>query len=58
MRCKSLSAHARLSTVDAVRALQMVLVSNSSHMIAIDNDRQQLLRETLEFAAAVSYRIS
>jgi hypothetical protein len=36
----------------------MVLVSNSSHMIAIDNDRQRMLRETLEFAAAVSYRIS
>jgi hypothetical protein len=36
----------------------MVLVDKSCHMIAVDNDRQQMLRETLEFAAAVSHRIS
>lgn len=39
-------------------ALQTVVVDNSYHMITIDNDRQQVLRETLEFAAAVSHRIS
>lgn len=39
-------------------ALQTVVVDNSYHMITIDNDRQQVLRETLEFAAAVSRRIS
>lgn len=39
-------------------ALQTVVVDNSYHMITIDNDRQQVLRETLEFAAAVSHRTS
>lgn len=37
--------------------LQTVVVGNSYHMITIDNDRQQVLRETLEFAAAVTHRI-
>ncbi|SEA41779.1 carboxylesterase [Variovorax sp. YR216] len=39
-------------------ALQTVVVDNSYHMITIDNDRQQVLRETLEFAAAVSHRVA
>ena len=38
-------------------ALRTVVVGNSYHMITIDNDRQQVLRETLEFAAAVTHRI-
>jgi carboxylesterase len=37
--------------------LRTVVVGNSYHMITIDNDRQQVLRETLEFAAAVTHRI-
>ena len=38
--------------------LRTVVVGNSYHMITIDNDRQQVLDETLEFAAAVTHRVS
>ncbi|MDP9899668.1 alpha/beta hydrolase [Variovorax ginsengisoli] len=35
-------------------SLRTVVLSNSFHMITIDNDRQQVLAETLEFAAAIA----
>ncbi len=35
-----------------------VVLGNSFHMITIDNDRRQVVRETLEFAATVSHGIA
>ena len=35
-----------------------VVLGNSFHMITIDNDRRQVVRETLEFATAVSHGIA
>ncbi|VTU12787.1 Thermostable monoacylglycerol lipase [Variovorax sp. SRS16] len=36
-------------------SFRTVILGNSFHMITIDNDRQQVIRETLEFAAAVAH---
>jgi carboxylesterase len=36
-------------------SFRTVILGNSFHMITIDNDRQQVVRETLEFAAAVAH---
>jgi carboxylesterase len=64
-----LAIHARqdevasLANVDLLKrglhsdTLRTVVVGNSYHMISIDNDRQQVVNETLEFAAAVTHRI-
>ena len=35
-----------------------VVLGNSFHMITIDNDRRQVVRETLEFATTVSHGIA
>ena len=37
------------------RAFRTVVVANSYHMITIDNDRQQVVRETVSFADAVAH---
>jgi carboxylesterase len=37
------------------RAFRTVVVANSYHMITIDNDRQQVVRETMSFADAVAH---
>lgn len=37
------------------RAFRSVVVTNSYHMITIDNDRQQVVRETVAFADAVAH---
>jgi carboxylesterase len=37
------------------RAFRTVVVANSYHMITIDNDRQQVVRETMAFADAVAH---
>ncbi len=37
------------------RDFRSVVLGNSYHMITIDNDRQQVVRETLAFAEAVAY---
>jgi len=36
-------------------SLRTVVLGNSFHMITIDNDRQQVLAETLEFAATIAH---
>ncbi|MES2531828.1 MAG: alpha/beta hydrolase [Pseudomonadota bacterium] len=36
-------------------AFRSVVLGNSFHMITIDNDRQQVVRETVEFAAAIAH---
>jgi carboxylesterase len=36
-------------------SLRTVVLNNSYHMISIDNDRQQVVRETLAFAEAVTH---
>lgn len=35
-------------------AFRSVVLGNSFHMITIDNDRQQVVRETIEFAASIA----
>ena len=68
VRCANvLALHARDDEVASVDNLAMlarglhcasfraVVLGNSFHMITIDNDRQQVVRETLEFAAAVAH---
>ncbi len=37
------------------RSFRTVVLGNSFHMITIDNDRQQVVRETVDFAAAVAH---
>ena len=37
------------------RAFRAVVVANSYHMISIDNDRQQVVRETVSFADALAH---
>lgn len=36
-------------------AFRSVVLGNSFHMITIDNDRQQVVRETVEFAASIAH---
>lgn len=36
-------------------AFRSVVLGNSFHMITIDNDRQQVVRETVEYAAAIAH---
>ncbi|MOA52152.1 hypothetical protein D3C78_1753970 [compost metagenome] len=36
-------------------SLRTVVLNNSYHMISIDNDRQQVVRETLAFAETVAH---
>ena len=68
VRCANvLALHAREDEVASVDNLAIlarglrcgsfraVVLGNSFHMITIDNDRQQVVRETLEFAAAVAH---